>query len=62
VEGVSLLKKSPLTYRRPQIGLEAPQKRRVWCRLVPDLGVKASTKGVFQQPGAFYEVGMQDAA
>src|SRR5215203_5621863 len=31
VEGVSLLKKSALSWLRPLIGLETPQKRRIWC-------------------------------
>jgi hypothetical protein len=52
VEEASLLKKSALSWLRPQMKLETPKKWRIGARS----GMKACTEGVFQQADAFCEL------
>ena len=42
LEGVSLLKKSALSWLRPQIGLETPQNGRIWCPIWGESGHQGS--------------------
>jgi hypothetical protein len=51
LERRSLLKKSALSWLRPQMKLETPQEWRIGARS----GMKACTEGVFQQAGRFLE-------